>query len=188
MALIHDLGEVYAGDITPSDRVEKQQKYQLEKDAVMQILNKLPNGSHWINLWEEYEQGKSPESQFVRQLDQLKMVLQASVYEHQGLANLEEFFQFSSQTFNTPELNSIFQALEELRSNLNARETQPNLTQKNSPSSLCYDCAFHVAVADKSECIHPDEWEVNCATVTFCSSFQPSVEIDSPCVTFGQDE
>ncbi|QXE22482.1 hypothetical protein B6N60_01165 [Richelia sinica FACHB-800] len=36
------------------------------------------------------------------------------------------------------------------------------------------------------ECVHPDEAGVNCSTVTFCSSFQPLVEVDSPCVTFGE--
>ncbi|MBD2445682.1 HD domain-containing protein [Nostoc sp. FACHB-152] len=183
MALIHDLGEVYAGDFTPSDGVNRQQKYQLEKNSITQILDKLPNGSYWIDLWEEYEQGTSSEAQFVRQIDQLEMVLQASVYEHQGLANLSEFFQSTSHAFKAPDLNSIFQMLERLRN-----DEQAKLDKKTSQLLLCYDCAFHVNVADTIECIHPDEVEVNCATVTFCNSFQPSVEIDSPCVTFGQDE
>jgi putative hydrolases of HD superfamily len=188
MALIHDLGEVYAGDLTPADGVDKQQKYQLEKNSITQILNKLPNCSYWIDLWEDYEQGKSPESQFLRQIDQLEMVLQASVYEHQRLANLSEFFESTNQVFKAPELNAIFQILEGLRSSLSSNDQQPQLNQENSPSLLCYDCAFHVTVADGIECIHPDELEVNCANVTFCSSFQPREEIDSPCVTFGQDE
>jgi putative hydrolase of HD superfamily len=183
MALIHDLGEVYAGDLTPADGVDRQQKYQLEKNSITQILDKLPNGSYWIELWEEYEQGTSPEAQFLRQIDQLEMVLQASVYEHQGLANLSEFFTSTNQAFKAPELNSIFQSLEGLRN-----YQQPKLSTNKSLSLLCHDCAFHVTVADTIECIHPDEFEVNCATVTFCSSFQPSEEIDSPCVTFGQNE
>jgi hypothetical protein len=54
--------------------------------------------------------------------------------------------------------------------------------------TICCDCAFHVEVADESACIHPEELDVNCATVIFCNSFQPSQEIDSPCVTFGNDE
>ncbi|TAE58962.1 MAG: hypothetical protein EAZ76_08890 [Nostocales cyanobacterium] len=48
---------------------------------------------------------------------------------------------------------------------------------------LCRECAFYMQM----ECIHPDELGVNCADVVFCNSFTPTVEIDSPCVTFGSD-
>jgi hypothetical protein len=54
--------------------------------------------------------------------------------------------------------------------------------------TICNDCAFHVLVEGVVQCIHPDELEVNCATVTFCNSFQPTQEVDSPCVSFGKDE
>ncbi|MFN5592180.1 MAG: hypothetical protein ACK482_01800 [Aphanizomenon sp.] len=50
--------------------------------------------------------------------------------------------------------------------------------------TICQDCAFYV----KLDCTHPDESGVNCATVNFCSSFTPAVEIDSPCVSFGNDD
>lgn len=50
--------------------------------------------------------------------------------------------------------------------------------------SICRDCAFFV----KLECSHPDEMGVNCATVIFCNSFTSAIEIDSPCVTFGNDD
>lgn len=184
MALIHDLGEVYAGDFTPSDKIDKQEKYQLERNSLTQILDKLPNCSYWIDLWEEYEQGKSPEARFVRQIDQLEMVLQASVYEHQELANLSEFFTSTNQALQSSELQPIFQVLESLRNDLTILTQQPSLPCQ----TICNDCTFHVKVESGIECIHPDELAVNCAIVTFCSSFQPMVEIDSPCVTFGQDE
>lgn len=60
--------------------------------------------------------------------------------------------------------------------------------RKPLSQSICHDCAFHIKVADCIECIHPEELGVNCARVMFCSSFSPAQEIDSPCVTFGNDE
>jgi hypothetical protein len=57
-----------------------------------------------------------------------------------------------------------------------------------SPKTICQDCAFHTHTQDSSECIHPDESGVDCAKVTFCSSFQPAQEIDSPCVCFCEDD
>ncbi|MGB6299146.1 MAG: HD domain-containing protein [Rivularia sp. (in: cyanobacteria)] len=115
MALIHDLGEIYAGDFTPADKIDKNDKYQLEQQSVVKVLDKLPNGFRWIALWEEYEIGESAESQFVRQLDRLEMALQASVYEHQGFADLSVFFASARQSLSSVELKFIFSKLEELR-------------------------------------------------------------------------
>lgn len=57
-------------------------------------------------------------------------------------------------------------------------------SQPVSCQSICKDCAFYV----KLECTHPDESGVNCDTVIFCNSFTPVVEVDSPCVSFGNDD
>lgn len=57
-----------------------------------------------------------------------------------------------------------------------------------SCQTICNDCAFHVQAQGQIECIHPDEREVNCSKVKFCSSFQPAQETESPCVAFGSDE
>jgi hypothetical protein len=55
---------------------------------------------------------------------------------------------------------------------------------KLNQKTICNDCAFVVMVEGAKKCVHPDEFEVNCSTVTFCSSFTPAVEIDSPCVSW----
>ncbi|ARV57717.1 phosphodiesterase [Nostocales cyanobacterium HT-58-2] len=115
MALIHDLGEIYAGDFTPKDTIKRHEKYQLEKQSILQVLKKLPHGLEWIALWEEYEKGESTEAQFVHQLDRLEMALQASVYEHLGLANLSVFFESANQALSGHQLKSISKALEDLR-------------------------------------------------------------------------
>ncbi|KAB8331833.1 HD domain-containing protein [Scytonema tolypothrichoides VB-61278] len=115
MALIHDLGEVYVGDFTPQDIIERSQKYQLEKQSISQVLSKLPNGSKWIALWEEYEKRESAESQFVHQVHLLELALQASVYEHLELGNLSVFFESANQALSADELKFITNALEKLR-------------------------------------------------------------------------
>ena len=115
IALIHDLGEIYAGDFTPADNIDKKDKYTLEKKSVAKVLEKLPNGFKWIALWEELEIGESAESQFVKQLDKLEMALQASVYEHQGIADLSMFFTSANKGLSSVELKLIFSKLKELR-------------------------------------------------------------------------
>ncbi|NJR14929.1 MAG: hypothetical protein HC785_03965 [Calothrix sp. CSU_2_0] len=60
--------------------------------------------------------------------------------------------------------------------------------QQLSPcKNICNECIFHALVEDFTECLNPDELGVNCSTVVFCSSFQPTQQIDSPCVSFGED-
>ena len=115
MALIHDFGEIHAGDIIPGDQISPETKHQLERDSLVQIFGSLPNGDIYITLWDEYESCASHEAQFVRQIDKLEMALQASVYEHQHLENLAEFFQSARAGISTPELQSILDELEALR-------------------------------------------------------------------------
>jgi len=115
MALLHDFGEIYAGDITPADGIDRSDKRRLERHAVCQVLSKLPHGSDYIDLWEEYERGASPEAQFVRQIDRLEMALQASVYEHQELADLSEFYTSVEQALSAPALQSILHELKAMR-------------------------------------------------------------------------
>jgi len=116
MALIHDFGEVYVGDIIPGDQVTPEEKHTLEKRAINQIFNGLPGGEDYFNLWLEFENDTSPEARFIRQIDKLEMALQASVYEHLNLGELSEFYRSASEGISNPELKSILQELESLRS------------------------------------------------------------------------
>jgi putative hydrolases of HD superfamily len=114
MALIHDFGEVYAGDIIPGNNISPAEKHKLEQESIIKIFKNLPNGNDYITLWEEFECRSSPEAQFVRQIDKLEMALQASVYEHQKYENLAEFFKSAGSEISSPELHSILKELENL--------------------------------------------------------------------------
>jgi putative hydrolase of HD superfamily len=107
MALLHDLGEVYAGDIIPGDGMSEEEKHRREAEAVQQILSRLPGGQEYIQLWDEFEAGDSAEARFVRQLDRLEMGLQAAVYQGQGLINGGEFFASARQALDDPGLAAL---------------------------------------------------------------------------------
>ena len=115
IALLHDLGEAYVGDLTPHAKVDRATKHQLEREAVQRILSKLPRGEVHLALWEEYEAGSSFEARLVRQLDRLEMGLQACIYEHQGAGDLSEFFASVHEALETPELQALLAELEGLR-------------------------------------------------------------------------
>ena len=84
MAIAHDLPEVRTGDITPHDGISKTEKKRREKKAAESFL---PH--HILEAWQEYEDNKTPEAQFVHMLDKLDMALQAQVYAKE--AHTEEF-------------------------------------------------------------------------------------------------
>ena len=115
MSLIHDFGEVYAGDIIPNNQISPAEKHKLEQDSITKIFTNLPNGKDYITLWEEFEFCSSPEAQFVRQIDKLEMALQASVYEHQVFENLREFFISAGSQISSPELHMILKELDDIR-------------------------------------------------------------------------
>jgi putative hydrolase of HD superfamily len=110
IALVHDLCEVYAGDITPYDSVLPKngrklkelmktwprfsnarrkkiafQKRKKETEGLDKLLSKLPSDLKGLrdemkSLWLEYENGLSPEGRFFKQADRLENFLQALEY------------------------------------------------------------------------------------------------------------
>ena len=53
MALIHDFGEIYAGDIIPGDGITPEEKHRAERESVARVFESLPNGDAYLALWEE---------------------------------------------------------------------------------------------------------------------------------------
>jgi len=112
MALLHDFGEIYAGDIIPVDAVEAEEKYRREAGSVAQVFAKLPGGAAYQSLWEEFERNETAEARFVRQVDRLEMGLQAGLYALQGLLEPDEFFASARLAMEDPRFSGLLKALE----------------------------------------------------------------------------
>ena len=115
LALLHDFGEIHAGDITPGDAVPRDEKTARERESFLEVLRRHPARYHFLSLFEEYEAGASPEARFIRQLEKLEMALQASVYEHQHLGDLGEFLDSAGEAIEDPLLKAILEELRRLR-------------------------------------------------------------------------
>ena len=111
MALIHDLGETHAGDITPADGVSEADKHARERLALQAVVARLPRGGDWLALWEEYELGRSPEARFVREVDRLEMGLQAAIYRAEGLVDPTDFVASAREAVATPTLRHLLDEL-----------------------------------------------------------------------------
>ena len=114
LALLHDLGEVYVGDITPSDNVPKAEKQKLEHAAMKKILDKLPEGQALMDDWLAYEAQDTPEAQFVKQIDRLEFAMQASIYKHQGKVDPTGFYDVVEQQLTSEALREEMRVLKTL--------------------------------------------------------------------------
>lgn len=100
MALIHDMAESLVGDITPVDTdVPKAEKARREA-AVMDyiadnLLGGIPggglSGGEIRKIFQEYEDNKTLEAQFVHDVDKIELLLQMIEYEREHDVDLTEF-------------------------------------------------------------------------------------------------
>lgn len=114
MIIVHEFGEVYGGDITPHDNISSEEKYLREKNSIVRIFKDLPDGSDYVEIWEEFESRKSIESQFVFQIDKLEMAFQASVYSVQYQRDFTSFMDSAEKILEDEKLRAIFKGLRTL--------------------------------------------------------------------------
>ncbi len=107
MALIHDLGEAFVGDLTPADGVSAAEKHRRESQAIARLLEGLPNAEALFALWQEYEANQSPEARLVRQLDRLEMGLQAEIYHQQEHIDPADFLTSAAAALHDAPLQAI---------------------------------------------------------------------------------
>ena len=74
MLLIHDIVEIDAGDTYAYDEEAKKTQRQRELAAADRIFGLLPadQADYMRNLWNEFEERKTPEAKFARTLDNIQ--------------------------------------------------------------------------------------------------------------------
>ena len=78
LALIHDIAELYVGDISIFDEEKRKTKKDEEMKAAKKLFSQLPRdiGNDFMTLFEDYEEQKSSESKIVKLFDKLQPILQ----------------------------------------------------------------------------------------------------------------
>lgn len=140
IAMIHDLCEVYAGDITPYDKIlpkdKKKRKETLEKwpkflkseevkrflekeEKEWKALNKLTamlpekRAKEMVNLWLDFKNGFTREGRFVKQVDKVENLLQALEYREQDKSfSVKSWWVQIKEVIDDPLLLKLVEALE----------------------------------------------------------------------------
>lgn len=93
MLLLHDLVEIDAGDTYAYDEEGKKTQKQRERKAADRLYGMLPDdqGEFLRSLWDEFEEGKTPEARFARTMDNLQPMMlndatNGKAWEEHGVA------------------------------------------------------------------------------------------------------
>lgn len=78
MCLVHDLGEIYMGDISAVTLPDEEKKHSQEEHDIKKLLSLLPEeqGVWLLSLWQEYNEGLTPEARLVKALDKAETIMQ----------------------------------------------------------------------------------------------------------------
>lgn len=76
--LVHDIGEIDAGDIIFFDEEARAAAKEKELESVKRIFGILPDeeGNELLEIWKEFEYGDSNEAKYARAMDRAMPVLQ----------------------------------------------------------------------------------------------------------------
>ena len=108
MLVLHELGEVVIGDITPFDNVDPEEKMEKEHAAIKEVLGDLIKKEEYFALLLEFDEKKTKESVFANHCDKLDADIQAKIYQDMGCQNpLDQ--QENNVVFNSPKVQLMVQ-------------------------------------------------------------------------------
>lgn len=84
MLVLHELGEVIIGDITPFDNITLEEKMKKEHEAMREVIGDLVNQEEFLSLLFEFDEKKTKEAIFAHHCDKLEADIQAKVYQDMG--------------------------------------------------------------------------------------------------------
>lgn len=79
LALTHELGEIYEGDHVAYS-IDNNEKHKLELQAIDKLLNPISFENDIKELWLEYDEIKTKEAKFIKQVDKLECIIQGCCY------------------------------------------------------------------------------------------------------------
>jgi len=140
IALIHDLCEVYALDLTPYDpllpknkkkmmdilkhwpkftlalkRKKERRKSKMESQALNKLISKLPKNlkTEIKNLWLDFEKGLTKEGRFVKQVDKTENILQGlEHWKKYGKIQHKLWVRWAKEILDDPVLIEFIETLE----------------------------------------------------------------------------
>ena len=105
MSLVHDLGELYDGDISAKLQHDNDDKANMEERAMKRMLTTLPESlaKNIYNLWKEYNECSTKEAKLVKAMDKLETRVQHNQGENPEDFDYEFNLQYGKKYFEDDE-------------------------------------------------------------------------------------
>lgn len=130
IALLHDMAEALVGDLPFSARrlIGPAIKQEAERLGMIELLEGIPQAEEYMQLWQEYTEGKTAEARLVKQLDRIEMLSQALAYEKAGSRVMGEFWEDIEEGWSDefPIIQHIVEHLKKERARLSGKSLQQN--------------------------------------------------------------
>ena len=126
MSLVHDLGELYDGDISAKLQSKNDNKSYIEEKAMRKMLTKLPEslGGKIYDLWKEYNECNTKEAKLVKAMDKLETIVQHNQGKNPDDFDYKFNLQYGKEYFeNNDVLKSMRKIIDE--------NTKDNINLKN---------------------------------------------------------
>ena len=106
MSLVHDLGELYDGDISAKLQNDNDNKAYMEEKAMRRMLTTLPDGisEKIYDLWKEYNECCTKEAKLVKAMDKLETIVQHNQGDNPEDFDYEFNLQYGKQYFMDNEI------------------------------------------------------------------------------------
>lgn len=128
LAIVHDLGEAFTGDISAPLQSRNDGKARTELETIDTLARLLPesDGERVRSLWREYNDGSSAEARAVKVLDKLE-----TIFQHNQGRNPADFDYAFNLDYGAglPADHPLLMALRELAD----AETQSRIDQADEP-------------------------------------------------------
>lgn len=90
MLILHEIEEIKIGDLTPFDKVTKEEKRKIGKKAVEEVLSTLDKKVQYIELIEEFENMETKEAIFAKVCDKLEADIQCKLYCEENSIDIDK--------------------------------------------------------------------------------------------------
>ena len=106
MLAIHELEEIYIGDLTQF-QITSEEKRKIGKEAVEKVLKNLLDKEQISNLIFEFEEKETKEAKFAYYCDKLECDLQSKLYDEENCVDLNS--QVGNKTFEEPMVQKLLE-------------------------------------------------------------------------------
>ncbi|KAK6197698.1 hypothetical protein LQW54_010660 [Pestalotiopsis sp. IQ-011] len=138
IGICHDLAESVVGDIPTYAGVAKDTKHKLEANGFQYLCSLLSQDLATVifDAWDDYENGKTAEGRFVKEMDKLECILQAQEYDasYEFPHRFDEFKGLESR-ISSAEGKLVLDLLQENARRAERRKAQPTLRDRSDARS-----------------------------------------------------